>query len=318
MTEKNWPLMSSDLKVKTAWLYYVEGMTQEQIADKLNISRVKVMRTLANCMAEGIVITKINAVTSDQIALERQLEERWNLSSAIVIPSPANNENIGKLLGNAIATYLDQEMQNGMTLAIGGGATLYSSLQFLQRRKLRDASVVALVGSLPHSRWINPSIVAARVAEVYEVDSYQITAPVILDDPELRDRLWRQTELLNLRRRAAKADIALLTVGDVSSDATIFQHGILPLELIEPLRQAGAVANILCYFIDEKGQLLDHEVNQRVMAIDLKTVAGIGRIVLAAGGPSKVAAIRAALKLVPASVLITDNDTALELLSCNA
>lgn len=315
MSEKNWPLMSSDLKVKTAWLYYVEGMTQEQVADKLNISRVKVMRTLAACTAEGIVVTKINAATSKQIALERQLEKRWNLSSAIVIPSPDANENLEKLLGNAVAGFLDQEMKDGMTLAIGGGATLYTSLQFLLRRKLTDASVVALVGSLSHSRWINPSIVAAKVAEAYEIDSYQITAPVILDDPQLHDILWRQTELHDLRQRASKADIALLTVGDVSPEATIFQHGILSQDLVEPLRQAGAVANILCYFIDAEGRLLDHEVNRRIMAIDLKTVAEIGRIVLAAGGASKVAALRAALKVVPASVLITDQNTAQALLS---
>src|SRR5690606_31710611 len=53
--------VSSDLNVKTAWLYHVEGLTQAQIADRLNISRVKVMRTLAACTAEGVVVTTINA-----------------------------------------------------------------------------------------------------------------------------------------------------------------------------------------------------------------------------------------------------------------
>ncbi|MCX2698306.1 MULTISPECIES: sugar-binding transcriptional regulator [Ochrobactrum] len=314
MAGKNWPLRSSDLKVKIVWLYYVESMTQEQIAELLGISRVKVMRTLAVASAEGIVITRINAATAQQIELERRLEEKWGLASAIVVPSPENGENLEKALGNAVASYLDQEMQSGMTLAIGGGATLYASVQFLEHRKLKEASVVALVGSLPHSRWINPSVVAARVAEVYEVDSYQITAPVILDEHGLRDLLWRQTELQSLQRRAAKADIALLTVGEVSEDATIFRHGIVASELIKPLRACGAVANILCYFVDKNGHLVDHEINQRVMSIDLGTVAAIERVVLAAGGSSKVAAMKAALKIVSASVLITDSQTATALL----
>lgn len=314
MTSKSWPLRSSDLKVKTVWLYYVEGMTQEQIADQLGVSRVKIMRTLAAAAAEGIVVTRINAATSEQIELERRLEEKWGLASAIVVPTPQNGENLEKALGNAVASYLDQEMQDGMTLAIGGGATLYASVQFLEHRKLQDASVVALVGSLPHSGWINPSVVAARVAEVYEVDSYQITAPVVLDEQGLRETLWRQSELRNLQQRAAQADIALLTVGAVSEDATIFRHGIVSSDLIRPLHDCGAVANILCYFVDKHGKLVDHEINQRVMSIDLKTVAAISRVVLAAGGTSKVAAIRAALKIVPASVLITDSQTAMALL----
>lgn len=314
MAGRNWPLRSSDLKVKTVWLYYVEGMTQEQIAEQLGVSRVKIMRTLAAATAEGIVVTRINAGTAEQIELERRLEEKWGLASAIVVPTPENGGNLEKALGNAVASYLDQEMQDGMTLAIGGGATLYACVQFLEQRRLTEASVVALVGSLPHSRWINPSVVAARVAEVYQVDSYQITAPVILDEPGLRHLLWRQTELQSLQQRAAKADIALLTVGEVSEDATIFRHGIVPSELIDPLQACGAVANILCYFVDENGHLVDHEINQRVMSIELNTVAAIDRVVLAAGGSAKVAAMKAALKIVPASVLITDSRTATALL----
>lgn len=314
MAGRNWPLRSSDLKVKTVWLYYVEGMTQEQIAEQLGVSRVKIMRTLAAATAEGIVVTRINAATAEQIELERRLEEKWGLASAIVVPTPENGGNLEKALGNAVASYLDQEMQDGMTLAIGGGATLYACVQFLEQRRLTEASVVALVGSLPHSRWINPSVVAARVAEVYQVDSYQITAPVILDEPGLRHLLWRQTELQSLQQRAAKADIALLTVGEVSEDATIFRHGIVPSELIDPLQACGAVANILCYFVDENGHLVDHEINQRVMSIELNTVAAIDRVVLAAGGSAKVAAMKAALKIVPASVLITDSRTATALL----
>ncbi|MGH6862635.1 MAG: sugar-binding domain-containing protein, partial [Phyllobacterium sp.] len=206
------PTASSNLKVKTAWLYYVEGLTQEQIAEKLQVSRVKVMRTLAACTAEGIVVTTINRATAEQIALERELETRWGLAAAIVVPTPSSEDYLETALGHAVAGYLGDTMRDGTTLAIGGGATLFASLRFIERRKLADASVVALVGSLPHARWVNPSIVAAKVAEAYEIDSYQITAPVIVDDPQLRDALWQQAALRDVRRRAEAADIALLTV----------------------------------------------------------------------------------------------------------
>jgi len=183
------------------------------------------------------------------------------------------------------------------------------------RRQLKRASVVALVGSLPHSQWINPSIVAAKVADVFEVDSYQITAPVMVDDPALRDLLWAQPTLQDVRQRAAAADIALLTVGDMSADATIFRHGIVPSSLIAPLKAKGAVANMLCYFVDAAGRLVDHEVNGRVMAIGLDVVSQVPNVVLAAGGKRKVAAILAALKAVSTNVLITDSDTATALLA---
>jgi len=310
MESKELPIVSSDIKVKTAWLYYVEGLTQEQIAEKLNVSRVKVMRTLAACTAEGVVVTMINSGTAEQIALERRLEQRFNLGSAVVIPTPSSDEHLETALGHAVAQYLGEQMHDGMTLAIGGGATLFASLRFIERRKLADAAVVGLVGSLAHSRWINPSVVAAKVAEAFDTDSYQITAPVIVTDEKLREALWRQQTLEEVRQRATQADIALLTVGDVSPQSTIFRHGIVPKELIDSLKAKGAVANVLCYFIDSHGRLVDHPVNRQVMAIELELVAKIPNVVIAAGGPSKVEAIRAALGIVHTQVLITDSRTA--------
>ena len=303
-------MVSSDIAVKTAWLYYVEGLTQEQIAEKLGVNRVKVMRTLAACAAEGVVVTSINARTARQVELERALERRWGLGAAVVVPTPSGEEHLEKAIGHAVALYLGEAMQDGMTLAIGGGATLHASLGFLARRSLKGASVVALVGSLPHSQWINPSIVAARVAETFGVDSYQITAPVMVNDPALRELLWRQPALKAVRERAAAADIALLTVGEMSADATVFRYGIVPADMLAPLKAKGAVANLLCSFVDADGRLVDHEVNQRVMAIGLDVVGAVPNVVLAAGGPHKIAPIRAALKAVKANVLITDSDTA--------
>ena len=206
-------MTSHDLSVKTAWLYYVEGFTQEQIAQKLDVSRVKVMRTLANCTADGIVVTTINMETTEQVALERALEKRWNLDAAVVVPTPAGEDHLEKAIGHAIALYLGQEMRDGMTLAIGGGATLHASLGFLTRRPLKRASVVALVEACPIRGRIDPSIVAAKVADVFEVDSYQIPAPVMVSNSSLRDLLWGQSTLQDVRNRAARADIALLTVG---------------------------------------------------------------------------------------------------------
>ena len=152
------------------------------------------------------------------------------------------------------------------------------------------------------------------MAEIFGVDSYQITAPVVVNDPALRDLLWRQPELKDVRDRAAAADIALLTVGEMSPTATVFRYGIVPQDAMRDLECKGAVANMLCYFIDADGGLVDHAVNDRVMAIDLDVVSAVPNVVLAAGGPQKVAPIRAALKAVEANVLITDSETAAALI----
>lgn len=308
------PIASSDLAIKIAWLYHVENMTQEAIAGLLNVNRIKVMRSLASSAEKNIVVTTINARSTEQIRLERRIEDRWGLHSAIVVPMPADPQNLERSVGHAVAQFINDNMQDGMTLAIGGGRTLHSSLAFMQQRNLKDASVIGLVGSLPHSKWINPSMVAFSVAEKLGVDSYQITAPVIVDSSGLRDQLWCQPTLQDVLNRAATADMAVLTVGAVTPSATIFKHGIIDPTLIGPLNAQGAVANILCYIIDANGDLVDHEVNNRIMAVQLDTVARLPNVILAASGRAKVAAIRAALKAVHPKVLVTDTETAVRLL----
>ena len=309
------PLTSSDIDVKIAWLYHVEGMTQEAIAGELHVSRIKVVRSLAASIEQNVVVTTINAVSSEHIALERQLEDRWGLESAIVVPKPHDPRHTERYIGHAVANFLNTNMTDGMTLAVGGGATLYSSLGFMHRRDLKDATVVGLVGSLPHSQWINPSIVASSMATRLGVDSYQITAPVLVDSAELCQRLWDQPLLQEVRVRAKEADLALLTVGEIAATATVFNYGIVPAETAEQLRTQQAVANILCYFIDADGKLVDHEINSRIMALAPAEVAEIPRVVLAAGGCHKVEAIHAALKAVKTEVLVTDAQTASDLMT---
>ncbi|HET7412397.1 MAG TPA: sugar-binding domain-containing protein, partial [Pararhizobium sp.] len=97
---------------------------------------------------------------------------------------------------------------------------------------------------------------------------------------------------------------------EISPGATIFRYGIVPPELIGPLRESGAVANVLCQFIDAEGDLIEHEINRRIMAIELEAVARLPHVVLAAGGTHKVPAMLAALKSVRANVVITDASTA--------
>ena len=313
--ERRRPSASSDVDVKIAWLYHVENLTQEEIGRKLNISRVKVMRSLATSVAKSVVVTTVNASTTEQVALERKLEIHWGLDSAIVVPDPSESQNLENLIGHAVAQYVDDQMQDGMTLAIGGGATLHASLAYMARRSLTDASVIGLVGSLPHSRWINPSIVAAKVAERLNAVSYQINAPVVVDDPLLRDRLWAQPSLRDVGRRAAAADIAILTAGEIAGSATVFRYEIVSPNLVSKLLESGAAANVLCQFIDAQGRLIGHELNKRIMAIDLATVARLPHVVLAAGGDHKVDAILAAIKAIRANVLITNVSTAKQMLA---
>jgi DNA-binding transcriptional regulator LsrR (DeoR family) len=295
-------------------LYYVEGMTQEQIARFMNISRAKVIRLLASARDNGIVRIRIEDRASEQIALERQLVAAFGLADTIVVPAPADEADITTVVGHAAGTYLTDQVKDGMSVGVGWGATLHMSLKALGGQPCQRLSVVSLLGGMTHSRAVNPSAVARRIADAFGADCYQLTAPVIVADESVRAALWSEPGLRELLERARRVDLALVSVGDVSEEATLFRQGLLPRSALASLQAAGAVGDVLCHFIDAEGKVVDHPVNRRVVAVDLDDLRRVPRIVVAAGGRRKVAAIRAALKGTGAGVLITEEGAARGLL----
>ena len=83
---------------------------------------------------------------------------------------------------------------------------------------------------------------------------------------------------------------------------------------MESLKAAGAVGDVLCHFIDAQGRIVQHPVNQRVMAVSPSELTMIGQVAIAAGGAGKAQAIRAAVLATNAKVLITDEGAAEALL----
>ncbi|MEO8135131.1 MAG: sugar-binding transcriptional regulator [Betaproteobacteria bacterium] len=303
-----------DLQVRAAWLYYVEGLTQLQIARVMTVSRAKVIRLLAGARDSGIVRIRIEAKGSDQIALERALIHRYRLHEVVVVPAPAAEGEIAAVVGHAAGAYLAEHVHDGMSIGVGWGATLNMSLKAIGAKPCKRLSVVSLLGQMTHSRAINPSAVARRMADAFGADCFQLTAPVFVADEAIRMTLWTEPGLRDLRERARHIDLALVSVGDVNEQATLFREGLLPRSQVSSLIKAGAVGDVLCQFIDAEGRVVDHPVNRRAVAVDLQVLAQVPRIVIAAGGRRKVEPIRAALKALAASVLVTDAGAARGLL----
>ena len=308
------PPASPDLSVRAAWLYYIEGLTQEEVAKVMAVSRAKVIRLLAAARDHGIVRIRIDAKGSDQLALERRLADAYGLSEAVVAPAPTDKSAVAAVVGHATGTYLADHVRDGMSLGVGWGVTLSMSLKALGARPFERFSVISLLGGMTHSRAINPSAVARRIADAVGAECFQLTAPVFVASEATRNALWAEPGLHDLLERARRVDLAVVSVGDVSEDSTLFREGLLPRSQLASLIAAGAVGEVLCHFLDADGNVVDHPVSRRVVAVGLEDLRRVPKIVIAAGGRHKVEAIRAVLKATRARVLITDETAAQGLL----
>ena len=84
--------------------YYEKGLTQQEVAEKYNISRIKVSRLIKKALNEKIVQIKINIPIDPTDELEQQIEEIFGIVEAIVVS--VSPEKIIGGLGNAAASYV--------------------------------------------------------------------------------------------------------------------------------------------------------------------------------------------------------------------
>jgi DNA-binding transcriptional regulator LsrR (DeoR family) len=300
----------ADAVARAAWLYYVHGLTQQAVADQLGVTRARIIAWLAAARDAGIVNVRIDAKTRRQATLESALCGRYRLQRAEVVPSPSAPAATAALVGHAAGAFLADAVVDGTTAAVGWGATLHAAVRALGTQPRARVAVVALLGGPTHSRAMTPPAVARRLADAFAAECFQLTAPLVVASDAMRIALWNEPPLRTLRARARHADLALLSVGGLSADATLFDGGLLPRGLLASLRRAGAVGDVLGHFVDADGRVVDHPINRRIMAVDLRDVRRVPRIVVASGGADKVAALRAALRALPVHTLITDENAA--------
>lgn len=300
-----------DVKLRAAWLYHVEQFTQEEVARQLGLNRSKVLRLLAAAREEGLVQVSINGRGSDMLQLEQALMARFRLQQAIVVPVSGLSESLSiKAVAHATGRYLSDQMTDGVSIGVGWGATLHHAIRSLAWRHVRDATVVSLLGEVTHAGVDSPSAVAWQLAHFYRTELYQITAPVFVPDPALAQALWQIDEMAKLQTRARQLDLVLLSVGDLSRQASIFRRGLLGWDTADNLKAAGAVGDVLCHFVDASGQVIDHPANQRVMAIHPASLAPVPRIVISSCGARKAQAMIAGIAATQAHVLIVDETAA--------
>lgn len=297
-------------RTRIAWLYYVEGRTQGEIAERLGINRVKVNRDLAACRDSGLVQIRINGRLASCVALEQRLRARFGLDDAVVVPTPSDPADIPVALGMAVGTYVSDRAVPGMTVGVGWGRTLRWSVRAMRRRRVEGLTVVSLMGGLGRASEINTYETASRMAEAFEAACFYLAAPTYAASAALRDMLLDQAALRAVCERGRAADLTLLSVGSLAPETTMMVLGLLTADERRLLLEAGAVGDLLGHFLDAAGQSVDHPLNARVIGLSPAELSSVPIRVLASGGPDKAAIIAGALRAGHATVLVTDEETA--------
>lgn len=312
-------LERAKLLYKIAKAYYEDDLTQKEIGKRFGLSRIKISRLLRLARETRIVQITITPPEDPNADLEREMESRFGLDEVIVVsPTGDDTRAATRAIGAAAAGCLARTLQGTEVVTLTWGSTLLAAVEAAPARSWPELTVVQCLGSLgqPDAQ-IHGVELVRRLAQTFGARPRLIPAPGIVASKMVRDALVADAQIADTLALAARADVALLGIGVTTApDSVVRQAGtILTEQEIEELEARGAVGDIALRFFDAQGQGIRHEINDRVVGLELEQIRCIPRVIGAAGGAAKVGAIRSALRGKLINVLVTDDQTAHRLLA---
>jgi DNA-binding transcriptional regulator LsrR (DeoR family) len=301
----------ASLATRAAWLYFAAGLTQSEVASRLNIQSTKAHRLIARASREGMIRVFVEGPVAECVALENELAQRFGIDFCRVAPDLGEADLPLKALALEGASFLRQVLERGedKVIGVGHGRTLAGVVEQLPQTAARNVQFVSLLGGLTRKFAANPFDVIHRLAERTGAEAYLLPVPVFANSVSDRAVLMQQYGIADVFALAREASLLFVGIGQVSRDGFLVSSGMIkPDELVE-LKRAGACADLLGHFFGADGRMLDTDLSARatsMSAADLKK----HRIVAIAGGGAKVTALRAVLRSGILHGFITDEATA--------
>jgi DNA-binding transcriptional regulator LsrR (DeoR family) len=305
---------------RVAKLYYSKELRQTQIAKELGVSQARVSRLLAAADDFGVVKTTVIAPRGLYPDLEEQLEDKLGLLQVHIVSSSSETSNMTQDLGRAAASLIEAMPLEGKNIGFTAWSRSLRSLarEFNRFLKMAPDNIVELLGDVgsplvQHEATLATELFAnalggtpvfLRLPSV--VSTALIAETLVQNDPHAQEAIALMDRL----------DLALVGVGscDIASPnytgANFFTQEQLEIPVLK-----GAVGQINLRFIDADGKPVDSSLDSLVIGITLEQLAKTPIRIAVASGTDKLAALRAAAKGEWINVLITDLQTAEQLIS---
>lgn len=302
---------TENILIKVAWYYYKENLTQNEIADLLELSRAKVVRLLERARSEGIVQFQVKGIGNNGLSIEKEFKEAFSVKNAYIIPTPLNKVDLSDSLSKAAAQFLQNKLQPKDMVGLGWGRAVSRTIEYLTIEPNSQISVVTLTGGVHY--YLHNRVQKQGGMEKFQ-DIHVIPAPFLASTEEMAGKFLSEPSIKDILELVKFTKYIIVGIGGIYPDATIIQEEKMTMNELTFIKHQNAVGDILGQFYDRNGKVIDLPHHKRLIGTDLKSLKGLN-VIAVAGGEKKIDAIYGALKGKYISTLITDEATAISLLN---
>lgn len=289
--------------IEAAWLYYHDGLNQNEIASRMRISRASVVNYLNEARARDWVRVHLNSDVFRGHSLAAELCNVYGLAEALVVPDdpvdPAGSEKNTAAVARvtrAAADWLPRLLEPGDRLGVSWGATVYQMAKQVPYTPVPELKVIQLLGSRPAVPGFEAEACTSMLAHRLGGECINLHVPLVLSNKALRDALCDEPVVQNQLVALATCNKTVLACGTCDSDAHVVRSGVLSADSMANHRKTGAAGVICGRLIDANGQPLRADVEERMIGVSLDEVRGKDMAFLVAAGPGRAEPAHAAIK----------------------
>ena len=315
--ERALPQRNDTLLANVAILYYKDGLTQNEIAKRLGVSRATVVNYLRQAREQNIVDIRINGASFSVSKLSKDLREAYGLEDVYIAsayPGPdANPKKLAKDLRRQVARVgamaVYDLVQPGDVLGVAWGETIQWLSEEMPRGAVRNLTICQMIGSMKSPLLPAAETSSIRIASSLGADCYTLHVPAILSNKGMADALKKEPIIHTQLQKLTELTKALFSVGNCSDSTTLVQSGIATTEELHWYRRHGAVGVICGRFIDAQGRHVVGDMDSRMIGVTPAEIKAAKCGIMVASGADKIEAIRAALAGGYAKYLVIDETT---------
>ena len=305
------------LLVDIAKLYYEQGLTQAEIAQRYDISRTIVSRKLAEAREAGVVKIFIDSEEDTVHDLERRMLATFSLSGLKIASVPDDNSGLSvKITAKAGAEYLSGFLKEGDRLGVSWGWTLYEFSTALAEQEVSLDMVCQITGSVDNAmvRGYANEIVGNLSRKWNAKEAYAFPCPVIVDSPIISDTLRHDFKIRRVLESGARCNKLLINIALPDAGSCLYQAGYITDADLVRLKENRAVGSICCRFFDESGRPCDETLDGRTLGISIEDIRRADCVMACITGRQKARAIYSALRNELIDILVIDSLTAEEIM----
>lgn len=307
---------------RAGWLYYVAQNTQDEIAEKMGISRQSAQRLVAMALRERLVKFRLDHPIAHCLELAGEIKDRFGLDFCEVTLADPSSKDPALGIAHVAAVEMERHLSSHTprVIALGTGREIRGAVEQMSPMSCPQHKIVSLVGNLAPDGSASFNDVITHIGDTAQAPHYPMAVPVVATSKNERDILCAQIPIQSNIRLAHSADVSFVGIGEMNQSPPLLTDGFITKAELAALRKMGAAGEIVGWVYNEKGELLTCAHNDRVASVPLSQPQAAPMIGVARG-TDKLRAIRAALTGKWITGLITDETTAetlLTLVSCSS